>query len=164
MGDWNYASVSDVSDLIGTEPLRVMSNAPGVSTATSTDTARVIRAGQWADGYMDARLDALGFVTPLANMSAGTALLMTDCSARLVAWKLNEMRMLTTLSGSRQAASIDTIMDEHRKAAEMTLNKIAWRQISITADRLYSRAATGKVFIPTAQTEQTFRDSFDLIK
>lgn len=148
---WEYADQQDVEDLIGIQALKLISNEPGAASDSVTDTARIQRVGELMDQYIDARMAVLGYETPLANMSTGTVLLMASVSAQLVAYKLNEPRMLASLSTptSRNANVIDKLMEQHRKTAEMLLNKIAWRQISITADRLYARPPFAKVHIPS---------------
>jgi hypothetical protein len=148
-GEWYYADQEDVEDKIGVTSLAKISNEPDASSDATTDTSRLVRVGILVDQEMDARLSAMGYVTPLAHMSAGTVKIMSDISAGLVAWKLNEPRMLLSLSSSRQASAIDLIIGEHRKAAEMMLQRIALRIVNITADRLYTRPPYGKVLVAT---------------
>ena len=44
-------------------------------------------------------------------------------------------------------------MDVHWKAAEKQLQQIGWRQLAITADRLYTRQPFAKVYLPTITGE-----------
>ena len=155
---WYYADQTDLEVLLGVEATRQLSLPAAASTDTIADASRILAAGLWADQYMDSRLSVLGYKTPLVVSGVAlsslasthaTRILMKDASVRLVAWKLNEPRMLTEVSKSRQAPAIDIIMAEHRKAADFTLRLIAMRQIALTADRTYTRPRYGEVFIPS---------------
>jgi hypothetical protein len=146
---WYYADQGDVQDVIGEKALILISNEPDVTPST-VDTARLQRIGELVDQLIDARMAAYGYVTPMTGMSDGTALIMKDVSARSVIWKLNEPRMLTSLSSptARNASQIDKIVTAHRELAEMTLRRIGMRSILITADRNYAITAPAEVYIP----------------
>lgn len=146
---WFYADEGDVQDLIGLTALKAISQEPDTSDPATVDHARLQRVGELVDQLIDARMSVLGFETPLAEMDERTEAIMRDISAKMVAWKLNEPRLLLSLSNSRQASSIDKIMQEHRDAAEGLLNRIAYRQIAITATRTYETVAPAAVYIPT---------------
>lgn len=158
---WFYGNQQGVRDAIGEKALVAISNEPDAASPDAIDAARVQRAGELVDQIIDARLAALGYVTPVevdgvplndASLAEHpTRILLKDVSAKLVALKLNEPRMLLSLSrpDARNAAQIDKILDEHRRAAEMTLNKVGWRQINLRADRLYDRNSPAAVYVPS---------------
>jgi hypothetical protein len=158
-GGWYYADQEAVEDLIGSAALRLISNEPGAASSSETDTERVQRVGEQMDAWIDARLTALGFVAPVqvggadldtVDSTHATRQLLRETSAKLVAYTLNEPRLLMSLSAPtvRNPGAIDVVMETHRKSAEMTLNKLAWRQLSLIADRLYDRPPYAKVFVP----------------
>lgn len=146
---WFYADETDVTDLIGTDALKKISNEPGAADDTAIDHDRVQRMGELVDQLMDARLAAMGYVTPLVGMSTGTALIMADISAKWVAYRLNEPRMLQSLASAKKPAAIDTIMQEHLKNAELTLGRIGRRAIVITATKNYDTPKAATVYVPT---------------
>jgi hypothetical protein len=158
---WYYADQQAVQDVIGERALIDISNEPN-ATAASVNTARLQRVGEEVDAMIDAKLANLGYVTPMEvgevevpdlDDTHATKLIMRGISARMVAWKLNEPRMLLSLSGApRLVAAIDKVMEAHRESADATLRRIGMRSIYIAADKRYTITAPAEVYIPDSAT------------
>lgn len=142
---WHYANQTDVEALIGESALRIISNVG--DTDTTTDTARLQTAGEWADAWMDARFATLGYVTPLEDTDAGTDLLVAEANARLTVWKLNQARVIANNMG-KTPAEIAKVIEENKKMADQFFRDLTMRRITITAERLYSRASKAEAYIP----------------
>jgi phage gp36-like protein len=146
---WHYADQDDVVALIGESALRIISNVG--DTDTTTDTARLQTAGEWADAWMDARFATLGYVTPLEDTDAGTDLLVAEANARLTVWKLNQARVIANNMG-KTPAEIAKVIEENKKMADQFFRDLTMRRITITAERLYSRASKAEAYVPDSVT------------
>jgi hypothetical protein len=162
LAEWYYADEQAVLDVVGQTTLVNITNEPNSSSPTAIDTARLQRVGEEVDAMIDAKLAMLGYVTPmevdevevpdLADTHA-TKLIMRGISARMVAWKLNEPRMILSLSNApRLVNAIDKVMASHHEAAERTLQRIGMRSIYIAADKRYDITAPAEVYTPTWAT------------
>jgi hypothetical protein len=144
-GEWTYADEDDVVALLGEANLRIISNVD--SDDSATDSARIQAAGEWADAWMNARFATLGYETPLAGMDAGTTLLVAEANARLTAWKLNQSRLIASVTG-KTPTEIAAVLDEHKRLCDQFFRDLSMRVITITADRLYTRGSKAEAYIP----------------
>lgn len=88
---WEYANEDDVIDAIATNNLIIATQLDNGDE--SIDTDRLLRAGTWADSYINSRLGKM-FTTPLSNLSDDATQLLKTISVNLVIWQLSSWKIL----------------------------------------------------------------------
>lgn len=146
---WYYADQSAVTDLIGTEALRVISNEPGASSSDAVDSARVLRAGQDTDAVMNMRLKRMFTVVPLENMDDDTTRILKRVSAGLVVQDLNSRRMLLTPM-PKNLTEIDRRVLRAIDDTKTLWSGICRGLIELVADNRWSRGPFAQSVVPTA--------------
>jgi hypothetical protein len=133
-GSWYYATKSDVEDAISVTGLTIASNMENTSTLANDD--RIIRAGTFADAWMDGRLKVMGFTTPVSLSNANDVEILRQVSVYLVLLQLGRWRVVQTIDPAGNAYStLKKLGEEWYKAAEDILCRIDNGNILLSATR-----------------------------
>lgn len=146
---WYYANQQDVTDAISAAGLQIASNMENQDT--STNTARIARAGAFADGIMNGRFRSLNFTIPLPLTDASDVQILKQISVAIVLVQLSRWRIITISdpTGVTNGRSVLTqFADKNQKYANDMMQDIAQGIILLTAPRTTNASGSSDECVP----------------